>query len=611
MRAAHVLVSRRRFHAAALGAAVGLGLLLAAPVQAADDPVVAFGKLPCRFNGRIGTMETAAKALLWRISGRDVTYDAERREVSAVAWLLDEFVAEGNDTGYGLILIENTELRKALGLPARKFSGGPLRNCYTYQEVLPQYNKLTDIADKSENEELIEASYETIDALESYAELLETVTPFTPTNKEELEASLQKVQELDNCSMPDFVLGNDKGQGWMSWPRAGLLDVAASGSGNPRVTAYVHLTAILDARKAKDQEAYAKAMAGYQEYLKERAPTGELNFELPATWREMGVPTIPHASYLGDALTNGGVGAAFRWESGDESGQTQVIYMPTKTASVERIANNWRIQSGLAPLPEAELRKALQPTRVGSLDGFTLDTLESARLQAEPMRIVSTIVRRENDALVIQSSGLPAAFEAERENLAAFVAGLKWQGNADDSKLWFALVGGDEKQDRSGRSTWIANCKIGDDMWFFTVMGRGPIADETRAAALKFIEKFDAAAFLADGDPASWTPPDGWEPELASSQPVAYSISEGMNDPRTLEGTPLAGYTAESELPLLNDCRTSLGLKPWTANEAAKEVKVEKAGDREVRIVEITTPQGPPPAAPPPPGAPAPPAPPK
>jgi len=582
---------------AAVVFALGLGILLVAPAMAAEpaDAIAQFGTLPVRFNGRVATMDSAARALLMRISAREVFFDDEGREVSAVEWLLDELSSAGEPTGAKLLLIQNADVLKLTNLEARP-TDGPLHYRYTYEELEPSFDVLSKTAQKANGKDpdFEQAVHELFEVLRAYLELRAMLATPAGQSVEQLRDAIERLSSFESAILPEIVPRANAQEGWMFWGRAVVEDAveeAANGAGRTSNPAFVQLQKIFAARKARDDIQFADAVATYADWLR-LAPlaSGALTYTVPENWQELGVNLTNFDSFFDDTLASGAPVAVFGCNSADGSCIPQVIYFPTATASVERIFNHWRVQCGLAPLPDEELRRTLTPIRSGTNEGFSIDMTEAENLgRSPPRRILATIFRRDNDTLVLQATGSPKAVETERHKYAAFLKSVTW-GTPEELRAWFPLAAGDPRIAADDYSVVVATVKKGADVWFFRVGGRGAMAEASRAAMFRFIETFDAAPFLAGGDPRSWTPPEGWLRSAPADEPVAFEIAEGDDKYRYLNAVPLTGYTPACELPLFNEWRTAVNLAAWSAAEAAKEVKTAKAGGAEVRFVEFIGP---------------------
>lgn len=612
------VLGSRRWRLAVLFFVGGCLPLLVATAHGADEAVSQFGKLPARFNGRVGTMDAAARALLLRLSFRDTAYNDDGREYSAVEWFLNELAAEGKATGTLVFSIPNADVRKFAGLKDRS-ADGPLQNRYSYEEIEPWFDKMAEALEKTagENPERDRAMRELVETFRSYLELrLSLQTPPLGT-VEEREAAGQRAADLDVAALPELVRMNEPGQGWISWAKAIWFESVAAtvqGVDGLSLASYGHLQKIFAARRQQDTAALADAVQAYATYLKKQPfPPAPFDFELPPTWQELGVSVDNYGSYYDDVRSSGAPVAVFACNSADNSALPQVIYFPATTCSAEQTFNHWRMQIGLAPLPDADLRRTLTTIDVNGKQGAQIDVTEPGILgHNPPLRILATIFRREQDTLVVQSIGSPEAVETEKANYDAFVKSLKW-GEPAALKEWFALKEGDPKPTYFSYSFVIATVKKGEHVWFFRCGGNGALPDDSRKLLYEFIEKFEPAPFLGGGDPSSWMVPARWQAAAPTDAPVNFEIADGDDRYRFLSAMPLAEYTAASELPLLNNWRTAVELPAWTAAEAAQGVKTVKIGGAEVRIAEfVGAPDpSPPPQAPPAPAPPAPPAPPK
>jgi hypothetical protein len=569
-------------------------LFAASPVAAAaDDAVTQFGKLPARYNGRITTIQSAAASMLKRISGRSTYFDADGGEHSAVEWLLGEATRDENTIGPRILQIENAELLALLKLEARP-AAGVNRHRYAFDELTPSFPALEAAganAAKAPDSEFSDALADLFNRLRDQIALRRSFE--TPGKTiEELQEALSRMRQLDSSILPLVVPPADAASAWHCWWRGALDDFIAGvvkDAGRKPIPAVPYWREILDARRARDDDRFGKAIAAYVTHLNENPPRpAALDFVPPAGWQELGVSVKNSASYKSDTLAAGAPVAVFLTRDDARTCFPHVIYFPTSTASVERIVNEWRIGANRAPLADDELRKTLTPSRVGSFDALTVDIADAENSPQSPRRVLATIIRRENDAFVITCDGSPEAIETERAHYTAFIESLKL-GSPDEAKAWFNL-GDADPRNLAGTSFLVITAKRGNAVWQFRVSGLGPVPETARAACMKFIAEFPAPRFLKGGDRAAWAPPAGWKAVPDSDEP-AFQLGEGQ-ETRFLMAQPLADYTAASELPLFNHWRGFLGLPAWNAAEAAEQVKTEQlADDTTARVVEFVVPK--------------------
>jgi ABC-type transport system involved in cytochrome c biogenesis permease subunit len=98
-----------------------------------------FGRLPIVDGGRVKPIDTMARNTLLVLSSRQVYYDDDHKEHSAVEWLLDVMtsgIGDGKANSYKVFRIDNEQVLGLLNLPAR--SG--LR--YSITEIEPRWKEL-------------------------------------------------------------------------------------------------------------------------------------------------------------------------------------------------------------------------------------------------------------------------------------------------------------------------------------------------------------------------------------------------------------------------------------------------------------------------------------
>ena len=197
-----------------------------------------------------------------------------------------------------------------------------------------------------------------------------------------------------------------------------------------------------------------------------------------------------------------------------------------------------------------------------------------------PQRVRAAVFRREGDTLVVMASGKPEVVDPEVARFDALLKSLKL-GPTEAVRAWCDVrVDSAATPDFKGFSTYLVTLPRGDDVWCFRIIGRQPLTDAARAACLRFIEQYPA-----DGDVKKWIPPAGWKAEEDAGS-TAFLYGEGEATP-FLSIVPLRGFLPTSELPLINEFRTSFHLQPWTAAELAEQVKSIKIGDIDARAVEF------------------------
>lgn len=584
---------RRRVRTAGARAVVGLLSLcvLSSSAGAADvDAVERFGQLPARFNGRLTTIETAAAAMLRRISGRDVFFDDQGHEHSAAAWYLREASHAPSLRTTQVLKIDDAELRALLKVEPRA-APGPDQHRYALDELIPALDAL-EAAEQQARRKPPSAFSEALDRLTSAfrANLAVRLSFREPAGSEieQLQRAIAEQQELDSVEIPLLVPPQDDAGAWMSWGRGVLenavVDVLKDAARTPIPTVPL-LREVFAAYRADDDERFAKAVDAYAAYLKNRPPPPPaFDFEIPREWRELGTPVVSQAEFYDDTLTSGAPTARFVSDAADGSFGVRVLYFPGPTAPVERIVNQWRIGGGRAPLNDAALKNSLTPGRIGPHEAVAVELSDAAVLPPPPRSVRAVVLRRPQDALVVIAEGSPEAVAAERARLTVFLNSLVL-GSPEAAGNWFRIVPA-EPRNPSGLALLILTARFGDETWMFRVSGFGPLPAVGRAACLKFVAEFPASRFLRGGDRNGWAPPEGWRLLSDGGEPAEFQLGEG-SEARYLAARPLVDFTADSEAPLVNHWRTFCGLPPWTEEEAAKNVRSEHIGNVEIRTVEI------------------------
>lgn len=558
-------------------------IAVTSPAVAADDAIVEFGKLPARFNGRVTTIEDAAGALLLQTSGRDHYFDDAGNRRPAAEWFLSEATSGADTPGPKIFEIRDATILELIGLAPRP-EPGPLQHRYSFGEIRPAFPALTDTDGKAYPAAVSQALDRLKTALIANNVLRHAFQEPPGKDIEQLKAYMERVQLLDDAILPLLVPPMSAAFRWSPWGRAVLENILIEVTKPAEVTAnpyFAPLQAIFAARRADDADALAKAVAAYAELLKQRPiAAAPLSFELPPGWQDQGVRIVNEGYYYEDTLADGAPIAVFRTANDDDALFLQLIYFPSQTATAERIINHWRIQAGLAPPADDELRKTLTPVRAGDVDGVLVDITATDRVPVYPQRVRAAVFRRDGDTLVVMASGRPEAVEPEVARFDALLKSLKL-GPTEAVRAWCDVrVDSAATPDFRGFSTYLVTLPRGDDVWCFRFNGRQSLTEAARAACLRFIEQYPA-----DGGVKKWIPPAGWkaEDETATSS-FLYGEGEGS---RYLTIVPLKGFSSMSELPLVNEFRTSFHLQPWTAAELTEQIKSIKIGDVDARAVEF------------------------
>ena len=563
----------------------------AAPTEKA---IAEFGQLPSRFNGRIATIDTAARNVLHKLSGREVYFDSEAKQNSAIEWLLEEAAWAGKPpAGAKILRIENRELLKFLGLDAR-LDMGPLQHRYSLEELEPAFGRLGQV-EPQQAEAFGSSLNELVESLQFYIAWRRSLESPAGAEVEQLKEAMSRVQSLDSASVPLLVPPKNSRSGWTLWSRAVLENTiltALKPTDAEPIPAVPYLQAIFTAYRSGESDRLGQAVAAYADLLKLSPPApAALEYLVPPGWQELGVSVVNGATYFDDTLVAGAAVSRFGTSGGDRSCVPQLLYFPTATASVERIVNHWRMQSGLAPLDAESVLKSLTPVRLGTVDGYTADLVESDNLRQPQRRILATIFRRANDTLVLMAFGSADAVESERANYTRFVQSLKW-GTPENCAAWFDLRELNSPLSPAGQAVVVVTDSNGPQPWCFVVRGFGPLSEASRAAIHRFVELFCATRATNVGALKDWNAPIGWRKATTTDEPLAFEHGEA-NEYRLLTATPLAGFTPAAELPLFNEWRSALRLSPWNAEEATSNVKSVTLKTGPVRTVEFVAPAEP------------------
>ncbi len=605
-----LLSDRRQPRGLIVGYLPVLAAMLVGPVAAtaADAPtaedatvgdaaaIAKFAGLPVRFNGRLTTIETAAAVFLRRISGRETFFDDRERAHSAAEWYLREAGGGPELRDVRIVKIDHPELSALLKLEPRP-APGPNQHRYAFDELVPAFAALAAAEQKVGDmpaSEFTEALGRLGSSLRAYGSIRLSFREPAGSDVEQLQQAIADVQQLDSLDIPLVVPPKDDAGDWTSWGRGvlenAIIDVLkdAARAPNPAVPP---LREVFAAYRAGDASRFAAAVDAYAAHLKSHPPRpAAFDFETPRGWHELGVPVVSQGTFYDDTLTSGAEVARFVSNSADGSFDARVMYFPGPTASIERIVNHWRINSSLAPLDDAGVRKSLSSVRLGSLDAASVELSDAAVLAQPPRSLRAVVLRRPQDALVVLAEGSPAAFEAEREHVAKFLRGLTL-GAPEAAAGWFGIVPA-EPRNPAGLSLLIVTARIGGEMWMFRASGFGPLTESGRAEILKFVAEFPASRFLKGGDRKGWSPPAGWRLMADGGEPAEFQRGEG-SEARYLAARPLVGYTATSEAPLVDHWRTFCGLPSWTNDELAANVQSERVGTLDVRYVELVVPAAP------------------
>lgn len=108
------LVSRRPVRGARLAPLIALAALGAAAPARAADASAALGRIPIQVDGRVKTLETFAGHTLTEVSGRSRLEDRD-----ALSWLSAMLFDPGRVEESPVVLVENPDVRDALGLSGR------------------------------------------------------------------------------------------------------------------------------------------------------------------------------------------------------------------------------------------------------------------------------------------------------------------------------------------------------------------------------------------------------------------------------------------------------------------------------------------------------------
>jgi hypothetical protein len=588
--------SSRRFRVRAaillVGAIVGLGYSgVGVPciLAADDDALTQFGRLPASFNGRITTIESAAAAILRKISGRDVYFDDEGRRHSAAEWYLSE-ASRGEDSPAPKVLrIDNAELLALAKLEARTKSG-PNQHRYSLEELLPSLEALREAQSKIDPAVPSELKTALDDVSRAYHALGSVRLSFREpdtTDIEQVKQAIAALEQLDSLVMPLVVPPNEGSNRWMPWARAVVEDFLANAIPDATRKPYPAvplLREIFAARRAKDDNRFANGVAAYAAHLKARPPrAAALDFRLPAEWDEMGANFGNQPELFDDTVAEGTTAALFSGHGGTDSFRVNIYYFPAATAPIEHVLNDWRISSGYAPLEGEALQKTLTRSRIGSEDGVSIDLAYGPPEAARRLR--ATIVRREGDGFVVMCVGSRKAVDAEEARLTAFLESLKL-GSPDDARSWFDLRSSPPR-DYFGSSMLVAVARQGTKVRRFRFVGLDLLSDAKRAECLKSIEELSTDDSGGDGKRPAMKLPAGWTAADDGEGPgKEYQFGEGA-ERRYVTVTPLAEYAAGSELALFNHSRAQMGLPRWNADELAKQVRTVDFAGGEVRYVEL------------------------
>lgn len=553
------------------------------------DDLAKFGELPVRFNGRVTTYDVVAKNYLRRFSGGEVCYDKDGKEHPAAHWLLDVMAGSQDHEQWRIFKITHPKLLERLKL--KPYEGAnAARGVFSIADIRSQSEAFAglqkELGDKptsqfDESERSFEGLYR---RLASYLDLEGSFRPPAAIDGDNAQEAVATLQRLEHTPVPSFLPTPD-GTDWTIYYRAYLLDAVAEEVGkDPR---FQHFANILKAHRANEAEAFRKAVESYSQSLKGiPALNGPLELTPSTQWLESGVEPARELFFYSDANAPGLPIVDLHLAAAPDS-RFLISYFQGQSFSEADLVNSWRIQLGLAPLPEEELKKTWKPTEIASRKALLIDheTPEDVDLP-EPARYITTILKADDQTIVFAWFGEKAVIARNQEAHQDLMQSIQIK-SVEELARWFG--GKAEAEPFLPERFLAAVVPDGKQVWVLATSGTGPIVLSHRETFLEFLKTLKLKTTERQQTQLEWQLSEGWE-KIGDYGEATLLMGQDENAlPLTI--TPLGDVRDDTIATLVDYWAKKLGLAQLSDKDRKAAVTEITVSGRKAFLVELQKPK--------------------
>lgn len=556
------------------------------PDVSAED-VENFGRLPCRYNGRLTTFAAYAKNELRDISDRDFTEDDTGERVAGVRWLLNVATAEDNEDDSRLISVSRL-VRREFDLQARK-SNLFGRSWYSFSELPIEtfQQRLKDASDVPTDERTV-VDRELFDIARRLRRWNVVRASFAKVLQPGLSSKeiIARIEIIEAESMPRPVpTGN--GTPWTPFVRASVAHQLLPNDATPPAAAFFE---VLAAYEADDGPRFRKAISTYRELLQKhdhaKAPFG---YTVPKGWLEIGRPYALKPTFYTDAMTSGLRVTSLEIRRGDELVGLDVNIFDGEFPPARRFVNDWRIDHGLTPLPSDQAARLLRPVRVGGFEGHLLDVRTPDGAPQERTRSLGAVLGRGRLTFLVTFNGPLALVDANEKAFDDFVRSLEW-GSEESLKKWFGKIEPVSPELVGPYTGLVAVVPDGDDVWVCEMIDTSEVAAKRRE---EFLAVVDSLRIVSDAPPAArleFDVPETWtRQEHESTFATYYTTDPDSALPVSVVSFVWMKRSEGDDLPrpYVNHWIESYGGRPVDADRLAERTSSRRVRGRKVTLVEF------------------------
>lgn len=240
-----------------------------------------FGGLPVVYEGRAKPIDTMARNMLRYLSGKQSATDDKGKPISASKWFLDVITDQPGARTARVFRIENIEVLKTLNLERRQ---GFRYSIDEFSKHLGELERQADLAAALEPAHMTTYQKRLIELAKKLRQVMMMKFAFDvpkPTRENAEQAARAFFMQLDSLArlQPPLAVPPDSPEAqWETFAKSWFNNITNQAHGKPVNPATVGFEKILNAYAAGNAEEFNGAVASYQNYLAEHAPS-ELNHE--------------------------------------------------------------------------------------------------------------------------------------------------------------------------------------------------------------------------------------------------------------------------------------------------------------------------------------------
>lgn len=537
-------------------------------------------EIPVRYNGRVTTLETAARAVVLRIAGQDFAADSDGQRHSALEVYLDCMSGHARLESLRLFPVDKP-LREAMEMDERTHF---TRSELPYAKLDEHLKPGQDISDGESP--LTEDAHDLNGRLflASTVEFLHFSPEFVGTDR--LSQAFNVRDRLEDVGTPRLVPPRDGTAKWSLLTFAALEDFAAEndiGDHKPYPAAKLW-GKILSAYLADDAPAFAKQVKEYQDFLlKHPFPACPIHFEAPPGWIEDGVPR-PYDHYaFSDTLEIGLQVAKLSFHDGDDILTLSINHFPGIEIDVPMTVAAWQLQNGIVPMSDAQMEQLLaKQVSIADMPNWHIKMERPTNIPRPRYASDTFVIPHAAGTFVVSTYGPPQKLERHKAVSDRFVESLTI-GEKQAVIDWFPVDQTKTLPDpfasrvigawfSDDKRHWILSAYTTEDDEEWMLDGVRELVGSIRATDEKATKTSDAV---------EWSIPKGWS--LDPGDDVIFWVQRGNRAVGVVHMRTVSDVPRENELSLLRLLRKQSDFSTIPDSELMASLKTVKYGDREVR----------------------------